>query len=184
MDSNYGWLTGNEIESQVKLGTIIIEPFSIEYLNSNSYNYHLSPNIKHLTNDIIDLKKEDTYIEIVLTEDGYLLQPGECYLGATLETFGSSTFASLITGRSSIGRKFVTNHITAGLIDQGFIGNITLEIIVQKPTIIYPNIAFGQIFWFSVQGISRLYQGKYQNQRNATVSMLHLDNILEGDTNG
>lgn len=180
MDISYGWLSGNEIEYQVKRGAITIEPFHAENLNPNSYNYHLSPIIKRLVGEVIDLKKEDEYEEIKLTEDGYLLQPGECYLGATVEKFGSDTFASLVTGRSSLGRKFVTNHITAGLIDQGFTGNITLEIIVQKPTIVYPYIAFGQIFWFSVQGKSRLYQGKYQNQKYATISMLHYDKILGG----
>ena len=47
-----------------------------------------------------------------------------------MEVFGSDVYASLVTGRSSVGRKFVTNHITAGLIDQGFVGTITLEIVV------------------------------------------------------
>ncbi len=93
----------------------------------------------------------------------------------TDELFGSKKFASLITGRSSVGRKFITNHFCAGLIDQGFYGRITLEIAVVKPTIVYPRMLFGQIFWFSVLGKARLYSGKYQGQDEPTNSKLHLD---------
>lgn len=170
-----GWLTGKEIKRQVLKKKIFIEPFNETQTNPNSYNYRLSPKIKRLKNKIIDLKKEDQYDELEITEGGLMLLPGECYLGSTVEKFGSDTFASLVTGRSSVGRKFVTNHITAGLVDQGFFGNITLEITVQRPTIIYPNIIFGQIFWFEVKGSCDLYNGKYQNQVGATPSKIYID---------
>lgn len=124
---------------------------------------------------MIDIKIPDEYETIEIPESGYVLSPGECYLGSTQEVFGSPIYASLITGRSSIGRKFLTNHITAGLIDQGFIGNITLEIVAHKPTKIYPGIEFGQIFWFTTFGYPFLYQGKYQNQYGPTISRFHED---------
>lgn len=172
MHEGYGWLTGYEIEQQVMKGKIIIEPFDRACLNPNSYNYHLENRMMRLINDYIDMRKKDEFEEFTVQAEGTVLYPGECYLGVTQEIFGSDYFASLITGRSSVGRKFVTNHITAGLIDQGFRGRITLEITVQKPTIVYPNIVFGQIFWFSVMGRPYLYHGKYQNQAEATISQI------------
>lgn len=170
-----GWLTGNRIAEEVAGGRILIEPFLPEHLNPNSYNYRLSAHLKRLTSTIVDCREEDEYEDILIPEEGFVLEPFECYLGATTEVFGSDVFASLVTGRSSIGRKFITNHITAGLIDQGFHGNITLEISAHKPTRVYPNMRFGQIFWFTTSGTPYLYEGKYQGQRGPTLSRLPYD---------
>lgn len=170
-----GWLAGTRVEREVNNGNIIINPFLNDCLNPNSYNYHLDKHIKRLTSAVIDCKIEDEYEDIEVPKEGFILQPGECYLGCTKEIFGSNIYASLITGRSSVGRKFITNHITAGLIDQGFLGKITLEITVQKPTRIYRFMQFGQIFWFTVLGDAEVYTGKYQDQSHPTTSLLHHD---------
>lgn len=170
-----GWLAGTMIEAEFRNEKIKIEPFLHECLNSNSYNYHLDKNLKRLSSTIIDCKHPDQFEEITIPKEGYILEPGECYLGTTKEIFGSDYYASLITGRSSVGRKFITNHVTAGLIDQGFLGKITLEIVVQKRTRIYPLMRFGQIFWFTVVGEADLYKGKYQHQSDPTMSKLHYD---------
>jgi dCTP deaminase len=170
-----GWLSGDEVVRQVRLGRIKISPFAAKNVNPNSYNYRLHPIIRRLTNQIIDMKAPDQFENIVIPDDGLILYPDECYLGCTLEKFGSDYYAALITGRSSVGRKFVTNHVTAGLIDQGFYGRITLEITVKRPTRVYPNIAFGQIFWFTSVGKAILYNGKYHHQDYALGSRAHLD---------
>lgn len=170
-----GWLSGVKVESEVRAGNITINPFLHECLNPNSYNYHIDKHLKRLVSPIIDCRKEDEYEDILMPKEGFVLEPGQCYLGSTKEVFGSNHYASLITGRSSIGRKFITNHVTAGLIDQGFFGQITLEITVQRKTRIYPLMRFGQIFWFSVIGSANLYRGKYQNQTGPKHSMLHED---------
>jgi len=170
-----GWLTGRKIWDEVLAGQIVIEPFDPVCLNPNSYNYHLASSLKRITSEIIDCKKPDEFEVIEILEAGYVLQPRECYLGTTLEVFGSNTYASLVTGRSSVGRKFVTNHITAGLIDQGFFGNITLEIVAQKSTRVYSGMTFGQIFWFTTCGVPYLYNGKYQGQHEPTQSKLSED---------
>lgn len=169
------WLTGNEIEKEVKNGNIFISDFNPKFLNSNSYNYRLDKILYRLTDEIIDLKNKENVEKLIIPEEGLILLPNEAYLGSTIEIFSSNIYASLVTGRSSIGRKFVTNHITAGLIDQGFKGQITLEITCQKPTRVYPGILFGQIFWFATKGDPRLYVGKYQNQQGPTISKLHKD---------
>lgn len=169
------WLTGNQIKEEVETGGIVIEPFNTSNINPNSYNYTISPVILKNIDEIIDVKSIDSYEKITMTDKGYILEPGECYLGCTNEIFGTNKFACLVTGRSSIGRKFITNHVTAALIDQGFKGTITLEITVTKRTRIYPNITFGQIFWFTTFGEALLYQGKYQNQINPEPSKIYLD---------
>lgn len=171
----YGWLSGDEIRKQVECGNITIDPFNTCNINPNSYNYTLYKKLKILKNEIIDLKGEDQFEEIEISESGILLYPNELYLGATNEIFGSNHFASLITGRSSIGRKFVTNHKTAGLIDVGFYGRITLEIQVARKTLFYPNIKFGQIFWFTIVGNKPQYNGKYLKQEEPTISKIFLD---------
>lgn len=173
--NTHGWLTGNRIHEEVASGRIVIHPYNRKLLNPNSYNYRLSPILKRLTSEVVDCNTDDEYVDITIPEDGYILEPGECYLGATVEVFGSDSYASLVTGRSSIGRKFVTNHITAGLIDQGFFGNITLEIVSFKRTRVYPGMRFGQIFWFTTSGEALLYEGRYQGQRGPTLSRLHTD---------
>ncbi|WLE95291.1 MAG: dCTP deaminase [Candidatus Electrothrix communis] len=177
---NGGWLAGTLVDREVNNGNIIITPFLKECLNPNSYNYHLDKYLKRLTSAVLDCKIEDEYEDITIPKEGYILQPGECYLGSTKEIFGSNIYAALITGRSSVGRKFITNHVTAGLIDQGFLGKITLEITVQKPTKIYRFMRFGQIFWFTVFGNAELYTGKYQNQSHPTTSRLHCDYQKDG----
>lgn len=155
MENKSGILTGNEIIKQVRKGDIMISPFNENNISSNSYNYRLSNKLKRLRNRVFDLKCQDIYEEIIIKEEGTVLYPNECYLGATLERIGSNKYVGMITGRSSIGRKFITNHITANIVEQGFFGNITLEITVQKPTRIYPNILFGQIMWLTVIGLAR-----------------------------
>ncbi|WP_029041112.1 dCTP deaminase [Cucumibacter marinus] len=172
-----GWLTGNEIEREVKRDRILIDEYFEGRLNSNSYNYRLAPELRRMTNEVIDCALEDSFEELTIPESGMRLEPSECYLGTTAERFGSEVYASLITGRSSVGRKFITNHVCAGLIDQGFFGRVTLEITVAKPTIVYPLMPFGQIFWFTTSGEFRPYTGKYQGQHSPTASLLHLDRL-------
>ena len=174
-----GWLSGSRIHDAVDHGEILIDPYNTDQLNPNSYNYRLDSVLRRLTSVEVDLMKEDEYEELSIPENGIILLPGECYLGNTMERFGSNYFASLVTGRSSVGRKFVTNHITAGLVDVGFFGQITLEITVQKPTRVYANVSFGQIFWFSIFGDPiPQYSGKYQSQQGPTASRISLEATL------
>jgi deoxycytidine triphosphate deaminase len=171
-----GWLSGSRIRQAVILGEIVISPFDEAALNPNSYNYSLGSAVLRLVSEEIDLLGGEEYEVLEIPDDGLVLYPGECYLGHTREVFGSRIYASLITGRSSVGRKFVTNHITAGLIDVGFEGQLTLEITVQRRTRIYAGMPFGQIYWFSLYGLPEpLYDGRYQRQAGPTPSKLVAD---------
>jgi deoxycytidine triphosphate deaminase len=89
-----GWLTGTEIRDRVASGHITIQPFDPALLNPNSYNYRLGPCLRRIKNDVIDLKQEDEYEELNIPEDGLVLRVGECYLGCTVEVFGSDYYVS------------------------------------------------------------------------------------------
>nr|NQU92148.1 hypothetical protein [Bacteroidota bacterium] len=176
------WLTGKQIEIEVKNKKIMISPFNSEQVNPNSYDYRLAPIFKKLIPNsrsggifCVDPKKEMKYEKIMIGNEGYLMKPGRAYLGYTVERFGSDCFASLCTGKSSIGRIFVKNHHCAGLIDQGFRGHITLEMTAQLPTIIYPQMRIGQVFWFQSYGEALLYQGKYQKNNAGQLSKIYQD---------
>lgn len=173
MEKRWGVLTGKEIIKEVQKGKILISPFNENNISCNSYNYRLANKLIRISNPVFDLKCKDIYEEIIIENKGTILYPNECYLGATLEKVGSNNYVGLITGRSSIGRKFITNHMTSNIIEQGFFGNITLEITVQKPTIIYPDTLFGQIIWLTVVGEAKYYAGDYQNQEQPTISNIY-----------
>lgn len=178
-----GWLTGKEVQKQVSLGRIAIAPFRKNQCNPNSYDYRLGKILRILrANSVfngvpcIDPKLEMKFEKIEIPRNGYLLLTENAYLGSTMEKFGSKSYASLVTGKSSIGRLFVKNHACAGLIDQGFFNHITLEITAKLPTIVYPGMRFGQIFWFTSVGECELYKGKYGRGDNvARPSKIHLD---------
>ena len=176
------WLTGKQVELEVAERRIRIDPFSKEQVNPNSYDYRLAPLLRRLLPNsernylpCIDPKLPMEYKEVIIPEDGYVMEVEHAYLGSTVEQFGSDHFASLCTGKSSVGRLFIKNHACAGLIDQGFYGHITLEMTAKMPTIIYPNMRIGQIFWFESVGDIQLYTGKYNSNNAAQPSKIHLD---------
>lgn len=177
------WITGKEIEKQVKKGRIKITPFDLRQLNPNSYDYRLGnvlriilPNSVFNGVSCTDPRLKMKYEEIVIPKSGYLLEVEKAYLGSTIEKFGSDYYASLVTGKSSVGRLFIKNHACAGLIDQGFFGHITLEITAKMPTLVFPGMRFGQIFWFESKGKCELYKGKYSKDGNFVApSKIYLD---------
>lgn len=178
------WLTGKRVVQEVEAGRIRIEPFSPEQVNPNSYDYRLAPMLRRLMPNserdgvaCVDPMLEMVYEEIEIPPDGFLMRVEEAYLGHTVERFGSEHFASLCTGKSSVGRLFIKNHACAGLIDQGFFGHITLEMTAKLPTVVYTGMRIGQMFWFDSVGECELYSGKYgEGKGNAAIpSRIHLE---------
>lgn len=163
-----------------------IEPFVTEQLQPNSYDVRLSKNIKVISknynrNCIIDpyLKYDNLWTSINIPDSGYVIYPGECVLGSTVEKFRiPSNICARVEGKSSLGRYFIGNHITAGFIDSGFVGNITLEIKnnFELPFKLYPNMLIGQIAFdenMDKEHCLNTYHGKYQHQSGATESYYH-----------
>ena len=168
-------LSGLEIEKNLGKN-IIIEPFNRSQLNSNSYNVRLHNKLLVYKEKTLDMKKPNETKEIIISENGFKLEPNELYLGRTLEYTTTKNFVPMIEGRSSIGRLGIFIHITAGFGDVGFSGYWTLEIFCIKPIIIYPNVEIAQLYYHTIDGEYEEYsRGKYQNNTDVQPSMLYKD---------
>ena len=168
-------LTGKEILKQIENGNIVIKPFNPKQLNPNSYNITLNNELLVYDCDVLDLKKSNPTKKIIIPEEGYVLQPGELYLGGTNEYTETDGFVPCIDGRSSIGRLGLFILVTAGFGDVGFKGTWTLEIQCIKPIRIYPNIEIGQLHYEQIQGEKTYYKGKYLGQIDAQKSKMNED---------
>jgi dCTP deaminase len=156
-------LTGSQIEAEVKIGTIIINPFDSSLLNPNSYNFRIGKKIvKYPDGEIVDTKIMPIVHEIPFPEEGLILEPGKLYLGHTFEKMGSSRFVPLLGGRSSTGRLGLFVHITAPLGDIGYFGVWTLQLRATVPVKIYPGQKIGQMVFVIAYGAINSYDGKYQ----------------------
>lgn len=168
-------LSGKEIQS--RLGKdIVIEPYTPEQINPNSYNLRLANELLIYNESTLDMKQKHTATQITIPEEGLLLEPNRLYLGRTVEYTETHHLVPMLEGRSSIGRLGLFIHITAGFGDVGFKGFWTLEIFCIHPIRIYPNVEICQIYYHSVLGETEEYKsGKYQNNRSIQMSMLYKD---------
>lgn len=113
-----GILSDRDIVDAIKRGVFLVNPFTIENLQPASVDLHLNNDLKKINGEIIDIEDES-----------YFLKPHEFILASTLERVKIPIdLVGHVDGRSSIGRLGVMVHITAGYIDSGFEGNITLEL--------------------------------------------------------
>lgn len=112
-------------------------------------------------------------------QDGFILHPGEFVLGVTEETVTiPNNMMARLEGKSSIGRLGVMIHVTAGFVDPGFNGPLTLEIYnVRKiPIILRPGKPFCQIsFSYLAAPCANPYRGRYQNAQGVEASKFGLD---------
>ncbi len=155
-------LTGPEIISASRDGRLRIDPFSSSQVNPNSYNVRLGSTLLTYTDDVLDSHRPNPTHRIQVGEDGHTLQPGELYLGHTMEEVGSDRFVPLLFGRSSVGRLGLFVEITAPIGDIGFHGQWTLMLTPTRPVRIYAGMKIGQIMFFVSEGAIDLYSGKYQ----------------------
>lgn len=146
---------------------IVIDPFTEEQLNPNSYDLTLAPLLKTYMAPTLDVKREHRCDSIKIPKKGLVLQPNRLYLGSTNEWTETYGLVPMIEGKSSLGRLGLSVHITAGFGDVGFKGTWTLEIHCIQPIIIYSNMRVAQIFYHTIKGEESHYNGKYQGQQEA-----------------
>ncbi len=168
-------LSGKEIKKRLNKD-IIITPFENKKVGPNSYNLSLHNKLLVYENDILDMKTPNSVKEIIIPEDGLVLDQHTLYLGRTVEYTKTENCVPMLEGRSSIGRLGLFIHVTAGFGDVGFAGYWTLEMYCIKPIRIYPNVEICQIFYHTLEGEYEGYKSnKYQNNNDVQPSLLYKD---------
>lgn len=162
-------LTDADIRKEVKSGRIRISGFDERKLGSNSYDLSLSPHLAVYTEETLDAKLDNNIERFEIPSSGFLLQPGELYLGSTAESTSTLHHAPFLEGKSSIGRLGISVHVTAGFGDIGFTGHWTLEITVVKPVRVYAGMPIAQVWFMMPLGVcatsyGRKKDAKYRNQ--------------------
>jgi len=154
-------LTDTSILQAIQEGKIVIEPFDRSALGTNSYDVHLSKHLAIYTNRELDAKMDNPISEFEIPEEGFVLQPGELYLGSTMEYTETHHTVPFLEGKSSVGRLGIDIHATAGKGDVGFCNYWTLEISCVRPVRVYAGMPIGQLIYFQVEGgIENLYNLK------------------------
>lgn len=168
-------LSGKQIKN--KLGKeIVIDPFSENQLNPNSYNLKLHNELLIYEDFNLDMKKENKCKSLIIPEEGLVLEPNKLYLGRTKEYTETDKFVPMLEGRSSVGRLGLFIHVTAGFGDVGFCGYWTLEIHCIQPIRIYADIEICQIYYHSIdKNYEKYASGKYQNNKGIQPSLLYKD---------
>ncbi|MFD6431495.1 deoxycytidine deaminase [Streptomyces venezuelae] len=138
-------LTGPYIGREVENRRIVLDPFTPDQLNPNSYNYRLGRSLKVF--DHFD-GEQSQFLDVQIPEQGIVLEPGTLYLGHTLETIGSDHYAMSLIGRSSIGRLGLFLQVSANLGHTTSAHRWTLELYATRPIRVYPEMVIGQVsFW-------------------------------------
>jgi len=160
-------LSDTRILEEIEKKTIIIEPYDREKLGSNSYDVQLGKYLAVYKDEILDAKKHNEIEHFEIPPEGYVLKPGQLYLGVTLEYTETHSHVPFLEGKSSTGRLGIDIHATAGKGDVGFCGNWTLEISSKLPVRVYEGMPIGQLIYFPVEGEVAV---KYNSKTNAKYS--------------
>ncbi len=183
-------LSDRSIKKEVESGRIMISPFRAEDIQPASIDLHLDGRLlvfRNSTAPFIDLRKEiPDLTEMVTIEDDnpFILHPGEFVLGNTLERIRlANDIVARLEGKSSLGRIGLLIHSTAGFVDPGFDGTLTLELsnVSRLPLTLYRGMPIGQISFQYLStpadnpyGSVRL-RSRYQGQAEPTASRAYID---------
>ncbi len=173
-------LSDRTIREEVEAGRIIIEPFEDGAIQPSSVDLRLDSYFRVFRNHTlshIDVKQnleELTELVEASDEDPFILHPGEFVLGSTAERVAiPSDLVGRIEGKSSLGRLGLLIHTTAGFVDAGWDGQLTLEFsnVASLPITLYPGMKIGQISFIRMTteadqpyGTGKL-GSKYQGQK-------------------
>lgn len=170
-------LSGKGIAEARARGEIDVIPWKESRVNPNSYNVRLGANIveyRRLCADGTPSPEMDLRAPshpgrtLTIPEAGMVLYPGVLYLGHTMErTRSGYPWVPLLEGRSSVGRRGLSVHVSAGFGDVGFDGEWTLELTAVLPVRVYAGAEIAQVYFVRVEGPvgdGDLYRGRYQGQ--------------------
>jgi dCTP deaminase len=187
-------LSDTTIRSEIEAGHIVIDPFDEGLVQPSSVDVRVDARFRVFHNGrypYIDVRQAmPDLTELVEVKDGepFILHPGEFVLGQTLErvTLPNDLVARL-EGKSSLGRLGLLIHSTAGFVDPGWKGNLTLELsnVATLPIALYYGMRIGQISFFTMSSpVDRPYgspelRSRYQGQKEPTASAFHRDFVKD-----
>lgn len=158
-------LSDKKILQAMEQGAIVIEPFEISCLGTNSYDVHLGKYLATYKNRELDARKHNEIDHFEIGEEGFLLQPNTLYLGVTVEYTETHQHVPFLEGKSSIGRLGIDIHATAGKGDVGYCNTWTLEISCTQPVRVYAGMPIGQLIYFVVDGEIENFYNKKNNAK-------------------
>ena len=183
-------LSDRDIRSCVDSGRVRLEPWDPQMIQPSSIDVHLDRFFRLFNNHkypVIDPaadQPELTRLVDVSAEGSLILHPGEFVLGSTYEKVTlADDVAARLEGKSSLGRLGLLTHSTAGFIDPGFSGHVTLELsnTATLPIALYPGMKVGQLCFFQLSSAAEKPYGsgasgsRYQGQRAPPASPSHLN---------
>ena len=178
-------LSDRDIRSQINDGRVKVEPFDEAMIQPSSVDVRLDRFFRVFENhkySVIDpsIEQSDLTREVVVEpHEDFILHPGEFVLASTYEVITlPDDIAGRLEGKSSLGRLGLLTHSTAGFIDPGFSGHITLELsnVANLPVRLHPGMKIGQLCLIKLSSPaehpygSALYGSRYQGQRGPTAS--------------
>ena len=183
-------LSDRDIRSEIEAGRVGVEPYEAKMIQPSSIDVRLDKFFRVFENhkyEVIDPSFEQPELtrEIeVKNNEHFILHPGEFVLASTYEVVTlPDDIAGRLEGKSSLGRLGLLTHSTAGFIDPGFSGHITLELsnVANLPVKLYPGMKIGQLCLIKLSSSaehpygSALYGSRYQGQRGPTPSRSFLN---------
>jgi dCTP deaminase len=178
-------LSDRDLLKAIDEGRLGLDPWEPELIQPSSVDVRLDRWFRVFNNlkytHIDPAKQQDDLTSLVETEPDqpFVLHPGEFVLGSTLEVVSlADDVAARLEGKSSLGRLGLVTHSTAGFIDPGFSGHVTLELsnLANLPITLWPGMKIGQICVFGLSSPaehpygSTKYGSRYQGQRGPTPS--------------
>jgi len=181
-------MSDRDIRAQIEAGNIGLEPLNLELIQPSSIDvrldrfFRLFDNHKYAYIDPREEQAELTHLVEVASDEAFILHPGEFVLGSTFEFVSlPDNIAARLEGKSSLGRLGLLTHSTAGFVDPGFNGHVTLELanVSNLPIKLWPGMKVGQLCFFQLSSPaetpygSAKYLNRYQGQRGPTASRSH-----------
>lgn len=171
-------LSDTEILEELSKGTIVIKPFEAKCMGSNSYDLHLGKTLAVYTEELLDVKKNNSIKYIEIPDEGFVLEPGKLYLGVTLEYTETHCHVPCLENKSSLARLGLNIHL-APLGNVHFCNHWTLEISCLQPLRIYADMPIAQIMYFTInhEKIGVMYDKKKSAKYN-DVSALPKESMM------
>jgi dCTP deaminase len=178
-------LSDRDIRAELEADRVVLDPYDPSMLQPSSIDvrldkyFRLFDNHKYPFIDPATDQPELTRLVEADNDEAFVLHPGEFVLGSTYEAVTlPDDVAARLEGKSSLGRLGLLTHSTAGFIDPGFSGHVTLELsnVATLPIKLWPGMKIGQMCFFRLSSASEhpygsdLYGSRYQGQRGPTAS--------------